>query len=225
MLYHTGDLRMLGGALRQVGVYAVGRVQSGTAYTTCGGGLSEESGVVSDTVRCDIYVGNFNSARTPTITTLDLRLTRTIEIGAASLVLFGDVRNLLNSRNVIRVFAQSGRTRNPIDRQRFLGGALESWANEGTENGVREGDGTLNLGFGGGADPRPGCANWQAAGVNRAPNCVYLIEAEERFGNGDHQFTVAEQERAFDAYYYVARGEQHFTAPGRRVRFGMEVRF
>jgi hypothetical protein len=225
VLYQTGDLRALGGALRDVGVYGVARVASGTAYTRCGGGLVEESAVVSDTVRCDIYVGTFNSARTPTIYNLDLRLTRSVELGSASLVIFGDIRNLLNTRNVLRVFAQSGRTVNPLDKARFRGGALENYANEGAENGVRGTDGTLDLTFGGAPDPRAACGLWTAGGVTRVPNCIYLIEAEERFGDGDHRFTTAEQTRAFDAYYQTAKGEQNFTAPGRRVRLGLEVHF
>lgn len=225
VLYQTGNLRALGGVLRDVGIYGVARVARGTAYTRCGGGLVEESAVVSDTVRCDIYVGTFNSARTPAIYNLDLRLTRTIEFGAASLVIFGDIRNLFNTRNVLRVFAQSGRTRNPLDLSRFRSGALESYANEGQENGVRAGDGTLDLSFGGAADPRASCGLWTAGGTTRVPNCVYLVEAEERFGNGDHLFTTAEQTRAFDAYYQTAKGEQNFTAPGRRVRLGAEVHF
>ncbi|HWA15872.1 MAG TPA: hypothetical protein VG817_05535, partial [Gemmatimonadales bacterium] len=221
----TGSLRTLGGALKHLGIYAVARVASGTAYTRCGGGLVEESAVVSDTVRCDIYVGNFNSARTPTIYNLDLRLTRSVDLGRAGVVLFGDVRNLLNIRNVVRVFAQNGQTHNPLDVERFRGGALANFANEGDENGVRGGDGTLDLTFGGATDPRAACGNWTSGGTGRAPNCAYLIAAEERFGNGDHRFTVAEQSRAFDAYYQTAKGEPNFTGPGRRVRLGVEVHF
>ena len=44
-----------------------------------------------------------------------------------------------------------------------------------------------------------------------APNCVYLIRAEERFGDGDHVFTVDEQRRASDAFYRFERGIQNFT--------------
>ena len=51
------------------------------------------------------------------------------------------------------------------------------------------------------------------------------LQAAERFGNGDHLFTRAEQTRASDAFYLVARGLQNFTSSGRRVRIGMEVHF
>ena len=58
-----------------------------------------------------------------------------------------------------------------------------------------------------------------------APNCVYLIRAEERFGNGDHIYTIEEQSAAINALYNAGRGEQTLTAPGRRARLGIEINF
>jgi hypothetical protein len=54
---------------------------------------------------------------------------------------------------------------------------------------------------------------------------MYLIRAEQRFGDGDGVFTVEEQGRAINALYEVARGEQEMTAPGRRARVGIEIDF
>jgi hypothetical protein len=54
---------------------------------------------------------------------------------------------------------------------------------------------------------------------------VYLIRAEERFGDGDHRFTVPEQRRASDGLYAVNRGGYIFAAEPRRMRVGLEVRF
>jgi hypothetical protein len=54
---------------------------------------------------------------------------------------------------------------------------------------------------------------------------VYLLGAEQRFGDGDHRFTPPEQTRAVDALYAVGRGLQAFTGPGRRVRLGLELHF
>ncbi len=162
----------------------------------------------------------------PAFKVLDLRVTRSFALGGATLLAFADARNLLNWRNVLRVFTQTGTTSNSreLDQQRI--GALQNFANEATENGAYQVDGTVDLSFGGAADPGAACGAWRTAnGTASPPNCLYLLQAEERFGNGDHLFTVAEQTRAADAYYYVARGEQNFTAPGRRVRFGLEVSF
>lgn len=75
-------------------------------------------------------------------------------------------------------------------------------------------------------DPRTGCGTWQdQSGLPAAPNCVYLIRAEERFGNGDYLFDVAEQAEAADALYQVVRGIQNFTGAPRRVRLGLELEF
>jgi hypothetical protein len=64
-----------------------------------------------------------------------------------------------------------------------------------------------------------------ADGVPSSPNCVYLIRAEERFGNGDHIFDSAEQRRASDALYSLVRGVHNFTGAPRRVRLGLELNF
>ncbi len=227
LLYETGPAsQALGGVLRNVGMFATVRVASGTAYTRCGGELNEESGVLSDNVRCDIYVGTFNSAHLPATRVVDLRVTRTVTAGPTSLVIFADARNLLNTRNLIRVFTQTGSTTNELDRLRAVSGGLDAFANEASQNGARFADGTIDLTFGGAADPRGACGGWgTAAGTPAPPNCLYLLGAESRFGNGDHLFTEAEQTRAIEAYYYVGHGEQAFTGPGRRVRLGLEVRF
>jgi hypothetical protein len=57
------------------------------------------------------------------------------------------------------------------------------------------------------------------------PNCVYLIRTEQRYGNGDHVFTVEEQRRASHAFYTVDRGAHFFTGPPRLIRLGLEATF
>ena len=47
----------------------------------------------------------------------------------------------------------------------------------------------------------------------------------ERYGNGDHVFTVDEQTNAINALYDVARGEQQQLGVGRRARLGFEINF
>jgi hypothetical protein len=54
---------------------------------------------------------------------------------------------------------------------------------------------------------------------------MYLIRAEQRYGNGDGIYTVAEQTEAINALYDVARGEQQHVGPGRRARLGLEISF
>ena len=71
-----------------------------------------------------------------------------------------------------------------------------------------------------------GCNAWVTASTRAAaPDCVYLIRAEERFGDGDHVFTLAEQRRASDAFYAFASGPYNFRDDPRRLRLGIEVTF
>jgi hypothetical protein len=54
---------------------------------------------------------------------------------------------------------------------------------------------------------------------------VYLIRAEQRFGNGDGLYTPAEQTRAFTSYYHSWRTRNFFLDSPRRMRLGLEVNF
>jgi hypothetical protein len=92
---------------------------------------------------------------------------------------------------------------------------------------VLESDGSMNLQFGGAADPIGACGNWENQSGTSAPlNCGYLIRAEQRWGNGDGIFTQKEQERASDALYYAnGRGENFFYGQGTRIRVGVEFNF
>jgi hypothetical protein len=58
-----------------------------------------------------------------------------------------------------------------------------------------------------------------------AANCMYLIRAEQRFGDGDGEFTVDEQTNAINALYDAGRGEQLQLGVGRRARLGFELNF
>jgi len=70
------------------------------------------------------------------------------------------------------------------------------------------------------------CGGWSTQdGEAAAPNCVYLIRAEQRFGNGDGVYTLAEQRRASEANYYSGNSDASFTASPRRLRLGLELNF
>lgn len=68
--------------------------------------------------------------------------------------------------------------------------------------------------------------NWIAISfASAAPNCIYLIRAEERYGNGDRVFDLTEQERAVAGISRVALAPANFRNPPRRIRLGLEVSF
>ena len=133
-----------------------------------------------------------------------------------------DVRNVLNFENVLDIFAVNGSMRNSVERAENLRADLNDLAFEGSINHVLLPDSSLALDF-----PHERCDTWRSdeAFQPAAANCMYLIRAEQRFGDGDGVFTVAEQSRSINALYDVVRGEHAHTLPGRRARVGIEIAF
>ena len=170
------------------------------------------------------------SARTeemPAWSSLDLRLTRAFAVGSRQITAYVDARNLLNAEHLLRAFWSGAATSAPLGHANRFSSDSNDYAREAANSGHYDNaTGAIDLTFGGMTDPRAGCGAWvTAAGTADPPNCIYLIAAEERFGDGDHTFTLAEQRRASDAYYFTQVGRTAFSDQGRRLRVGVEVRF
>ena len=217
----------LGAILHNASVFSTFRFASGTAYTKCGETPQEQS-ILSIENCVSSFPEGLNSQRQPSIREFNAKFTKSFALGGVDLTGYLDVRNLLNFKNVIQVFAVNGDVRNANEKADHLTADLQDLRSERDINHAAfAADGeSIDLSFGGLADPRTGCNGWISSN-NRpaAANCVYLIRAEERYGNGDHVFTVDEQTSAIDALYEVGRGEQEQTAPGRRARLGIEINF
>ena len=99
--------------------------------------------------------------------------------------------------------------------------SLADLASERDANGAGGAGGSLQL-----PELHENCGAWVSS-KNRpaAANCMYLIRAEQRFGNGDHEFTLEEQENAINALYDAGRGEHLQLGVGRRARLGFEINF
>ena len=124
--------------------------------------------------------------------------------------MYADLRNALNFRNIINVFAETGGVVNDQHRASALAGEYANLRGEATGNGALEPDGTtINL---------SGCVGWTSPA-----NCVALTRVERRFGDGNGLYTLAEQNRALDAYYDAFFGPSRFYGPGRTLRFGVEM--
>jgi hypothetical protein len=222
---------LAGAILENVGLFTVFRYASGEPYTPC----SAEEGNAnqfSDVGGCAQGAGAFHGARLPSWRQFDLRVTKLFEVGGAGLTAYVDIRNLFNFANLLRVFSATGDIVNPADRLDRWSTDSSYYAAEASASGVYGADGSLDLRFGGAV--ASGCGAWlSGGGLPAAPNCVYLIRAEERYGNGDHVFTLAEQQRASDAFYaavgrlesFFARGRHNFTGDPRRLRVGLEISF
>ena len=216
----------MGSILRNVSVFSTFRFTSGTAYTKCGES-NEEQSVLSIENCVRLFPEGLNTQRLPSFKEINARFTKGFGLGGLDLTAYLDVRNLLNFRNVLQVFAVNGDVRNDEEREAHLNADLEDLAIEGEANGVLGTDGELDLTFGGLVDRRTGCGSWVSSrgGAPAAANCVYLIRAEQRFGDGDGTYTVVEQSAAINALYDVARGKHQHLGIGRRARVGLEINF
>ncbi len=205
---------ILGSVLGNLGLFATARFATGTPYTPCA--EAAESG------ECR-HLGAPNSARLPASKQFDLRVTKGFDVGRLTLTAYLDARNLLNMTNVLRVFSVNGTTANAADRQTQWAADSTSFAEDALASHAYN-DGDIDLRFRG--QLASGCDAWTTAGGRAAaPDCLYLFRAEERFGDGDHVFTLAEQRRASDAFYTVDRGAHNFAGDPRRLRLGIEVTF
>jgi hypothetical protein len=171
-----------------------------------------------------------NGARLPMQKQFVLRVTKAFNLGPMAFTAYFDARNLFNFHNVVRVFSGSGNIRSAASRDSRWSDDSSAFSKEAEANdSVLDAlmvDGSIDLRFGGGGS----CAAWVTASKDAAaPNCIYLIRAEERFGNGDHVFSVDEQRRASNAFYAVGvrggLGPQRFVQPGRWLRVGLELSF
>jgi hypothetical protein len=224
--WHKGSV--IGSALRGVSAFATFRFASGTAFTSCPGTDSGNNDVLSGLVCNKDNAGNVNGSRLPAFRQFDLRVTKGFALAGLDLTAYVDARNLLNLRNVLTVFTTTHDVTNRASRDQYFAADSQDFAQEAASNNARRADGALDLTFGvsGNPNPKASCGVWVTQGGQpAAPNCLSLIRAEERFGNGDHVFTLAEQARTSDALYATARGVNVLTGPPRLVRLGMEVSF
>jgi hypothetical protein len=212
----------MGAILENVGFFATFRVASGTAYTRCPVETGNES-VISTQVCARQFQGDVNGSRLPTFRNADLRVTKGFRFGGIDLTGYVDVRNLFNFTNTTAVFAENNSIQNTAELNETWSGDSSGYADEAKANN----NGAAYTANGDMLLPSAGaCGNWVTQdGKAAAPNCIYLIRAEERFGNGDGTFTLSEQRRASEALYYTGRSEASFTAAPRRIRLGLELNF
>ena len=118
-----------------------------------------------------------------------------------------------------------GATTSPVAETVRFSSDSQAFANEAKTNGIFDpATGAMNLQFSGAG--RSGCADFvNTNGQGAAPDCLYLLQAEQRWGNGDGVFTVAEQQRASLAYFNTQYGIQQLTGSPRRIRVGVQVGF
>lgn len=164
-----------------------------------------------------LSAGSVDDTKLPWTKSLDLKVAKGIRAGRFAWTLYADARNLLNFTNHIGAYAETGTDENNLFRANVLAPELGNLATEAQSQPVSKlnADGSIDLGD---------CTQWTANAASTI-NCVALQRVEQRFGNGDHVYTVAEQSKALGAYFDAFFGAWRFHGPGRTLRIGLELAF
>lgn len=217
-----GDWRSgttMGSIFRDVGIFATFRVQSGLPYTRL---VNVGAGQIAPRLAFGLG-GNaeegetLNAQEMPWTKNVDVRVNKGIRVGRLDMTVFADARNVFNFRNITSLFAETGDIRNDRHRTETIGsvaagsGEFGSLWDEAGEAGALGADNSVDL---------SSCAGWGSQ-----INCESLRRVEQRFGDGDGTYTVAEQERALNTFYEQFFGSWRFNAPGRSIRLGFELKF
>ena len=180
------------------------RATSGIAYDPQ---INAGLGTITPSSPLNIATG---SARLPWTKRVDVRLTKAVRAGGRAWTVYADVRNLFNFQNTRAVFNETGDVVNAQHRSQALAPEYGNLTAEASGSGALAPDGTtINL---------SACSSW----VNPV-NCVVLTRVERRFGDGNGLYSLAEQQRALNAYYDAFDGPWFFYNPGRTLRIGVEV--
>jgi len=200
-----------GVALANLSAVATFRLTSGLPYTRL---VNLNQGIVTPGTDGGVFAEPLNSSRLPLTKTVDLRLRKGLRSRGIDLNVYADLENLLNFRNTLSLFAETGTTTNDSYRQRVERSQLGSLAVEARANNALLPDGSVDL---------RACAGW--TGYSGPVNCVALGRVEARFGDGDAIYSPAEQQKVMDTYYTSVLGAWRFFGPSRTARLGMELRF
>ncbi|HEY4320137.1 MAG TPA: TonB-dependent receptor [Gemmatimonadales bacterium] len=219
--WNKGNLA--GTILHNTSLYVTGRLASGTPYTRCDPSSAADYLTTSGSSCTSILAlsSDYNGARLPALKQLDLRLTRNFHIGKYLTTAYVDARNVLNLTNVVSVYAQTGTTTNlKATQQRYSNDSLQFKTYASDVGEYRDADGAITL-----PSTIAGCGKVANGSNSFAPECFYYFRSEQRFGNGDHVYTLAEQRAASDSKNAFANSIWSFVTGARTIRFGLEVNF
>ena len=217
----------LGNVFRDVGVFATFRFASGLPYTqirNSGEGVAQGDSPLEFT-----NIEPINSSTMPWFKNVDLRVTKSLRVGALDWTLFAESKNLFNWRNVLNLFIETGDVVNDQHRKKYLDEQVAQLETEAATAHLLTtdpltGNPAVDL-------SAPGvCTSWSArnsagSAAGGPVDCVLLQRAEARFGDGNGVFTKTEYTAAFNAWYNLANAPDRFYGAGRRIRIGAEISF
>jgi hypothetical protein len=204
----------LGTIGRNLSIFASFRVVSGLPYTRLvnnGDGQTVPFLAFGLGGRAD---ENLNNSTLPWTKNIDLRLNKGFRIGTMDITAYADIRNLLNFRNIVGLFAETGDVVNAKHKADLLQSEFDGMKSEATSASaiVSGTSADINLTL--------PCSGW-----GKPVNCESLRRVEARFGNGDGTYTLAEQTTALNAFYRSFFGPEQFYGQPRHIRLGFELNF
>lgn len=213
---------ILGTVLKNTGFYTTFRLASGTPYTRCDPNDLGSIGTVSGGgCALEPQSASFLGARLPALKELDLRATKNFTVGKFTMTGYLDGRNILNIQNINQVWARTGNISNGALYQQQWEADSATFRSFGQNNGfLRASDGALTL-----PTTDAACALSGNGTNSTGPQCFHYRRSEQRFGDGDGVYTLAEQRKASNNNRAAGQHISNFAGAGRRLRFGLEVNF
>ncbi len=213
---------VIGKILHRTSLFVQARVASGLPYTACLPTDASTITTISPGACGEIQaVTTINAARLPTYKQFDAKLTRDFRLGKYNLTAYLDGRNILNLRNIIRVWSTTGTTTNgPAYAVEWNNDSIASITTAKQMGMYDASTGNINL-----PSSIAGCSKVSSGSTSYAAPCFYYIQSELRYGNGDGVYTLAERKAASDARYAFTRSVSNFVTGARSIRFGLEVDF
>lgn len=200
------DNRALNTVLSDLGVFATMRIASGLPFTRLENDANGQVGPPTYAGGSGTLAEQLNASRTPMERRFDLRLTKGFEVMGRGGRIFADWRNPLNLVNTDNVFLETGTATNNEFREKFLTDLM----------GRQTLDGDTDI------------DNVVIASEGESTNAVnryMLLQAEQRFGDGDGVLTVAEQRSMYGHLYDLLTGPQTLRESNRYLRLGLEIMF
>jgi hypothetical protein len=195
----------VGNIFSDLGVFITYRVASGLNFTRLENSANGTTGPPTFAGLGGIVDEELNSSQMPWEKRLDVRFTKGFQVGGTRLQVFADWRNPLNLENTNRIFLETGTEFNEAFKEKQL--------NQQLSDPFLDGDTDIDD------------FNIAVESPENPVNVFALLQAEQRYGDGDGIFTVDEQKAAFGAFYELFWGPQNFVESTQNLRLGLELRF
>lgn len=198
--------RVANAVLGQLSLFGTLRVGSGLPYTRLVNDANGQTGPPTRAGLSGTPAEAINASRTPMEKRFDLRVVKGFNVLGKNARLFADFRNPLGFTNSDVVWMETGTVENKLFENDWIDSylTLSTW------------DGDTNIDD----------FNIKLESETTNPVNQYMIlKAEERFGDGDGVFTVAEQRKMLKDFYNLNNGVQYFRESNRYLRLGFELSF